>query len=152
MKQLIVLLLPIFCFSCNIIYAQQLTGCPAIYHSSGEIFSGRCDSSFKNVNRSVFGGNVHVKYRHGKSKAIPASSIWGYRNKGEKLTRIWNDYSYTLLKTTPVIVYASYAGRVTSYWYSNSLDSPIYSFKHMKKTNPDMYAKVLKDKFIKKRI
>ena len=152
MKQLTIFLSLIFSISCCNGYAQQLTGCPAIYHSSTEVFNAPCDTALKNVNRSVFGGNVHVRYAHGKTKAIPASSVWGYRNKGENLTRIWNDYSYELIRTTPVFVYARYAGRVTDYWYSASLDSPIYSFKYMKKTDPDMYAKVMKDKFIKRKI
>jgi hypothetical protein len=152
MKQLIIFLSLILCLSCGNSYAQQLTGCPMLYHSSKEVFNTSCDTALKNVNRSVFGGNVHVRYVHGKTKAIPAASVWGYRNKGENLTRIWNDYSYELIKTSPVFVYASYAGRVTSYWYSYSLDSPIYPFKHMKKADPDMYAKVSKDDFIKRRL
>lgn len=132
----------------NIGAQAPITGCPKVFVSSLDVADTSCDSSIKNVRNAVFKDQLVIKYRNGIKKTIALDSVWGFRANKEYPNRIYENNFYVLYNLSPVYKYSKKIGKTTRYYFSTSLDSPIYPYtpNHLKEhTDPAVYAALVKD-------
>lgn len=146
-KSIILLLVAAITFTAT--KAQEpLTGCPKVIFHSFQIADSGCDNSIKRVGLTPFSNKVIIKYQNKEKRFIPEDSVWGIRRKNDYPYRLFEGDYYRLYQLSPVLKYSKRVGKSAKYYFSSTLDSPIYSYnlKQLKRhTDSLTYAYIIKE-------
>lgn len=148
MKKILVYILIVAGLVSNIRAQAPITGCPKVFFSSLDVADTSCDSSIKNVRNAVFKDQLVIKYQNGIRRTITLDSVWGFRGKREYPNRIYETNFYVLYSLSPVYKYKRKTGKITRYYFSTGLDSPIYPYtpdQLRRHTDSVVYAAIVKD-------
>ena len=132
---------------------SQKRVCPQLYFHSSEIYIDSCNNAIKRIGINVFKNKISVRYINGSKRFISPDSLWGFRNKNINPTRLFKKDGFVIRRYSPVIVYAQSRIRGYAYFFSKTLDSPIFSFteKRLKQEVDQLtYENVINDKKLKR--
>lgn len=102
---------------------------PKVFYLSSQIFADTTSNGIiKRVGHNIFRKKISVKYNNGRKQFIPLDKLWGIQRKNENPTRLVNGDEYEIKFFSPIIIYAQHHFRSDRYYFSKTLDSPIFSF------------------------
>lgn len=128
-------------------------GCPKIIYNSYQISSDQCDSTIRKVGRVTLSNKLFISYKDGSKQYVSGDSIWGIRNKNSNPLRIVDKYFYELYELSPVYKYSRHVGKNTHYYFSTSLDGPLYNYTQkqlQKQTDSATYNEIVKQSMTKR--
>lgn len=106
---------------------KPITGCPKVIFYSSQLLDSICDSSIKKIGVAFFSGKIFVKHQDNSKNIVQADSVWGIRKSDDYPLRLYDGRYYSLYELSPVYKYKT-LGKYSKYYFSSTLDSPVYSF------------------------
>lgn len=104
------------------------SNCPKVFYHSSEIYFDTCQNNITRIGHNVFKKKISIKYDNGKKEFIPLDSLWGLQRRNENQTRLIDGNEYEIRFLSPVIIYAQHHFKSSRYYFSKTLDSPIFPF------------------------
>lgn len=114
-------------------FAGCKTNVAILYNSNDIDKSLNAESFVKSIRHTLSGDSMLITNKDKTKKAVSCDSIWGIMYKDRTLYRYYKDQYYFLRQNSSIQIYsqtnAGYKSSSTSYYFSKSINSEIYSLR-----------------------